>query len=108
MAQPGSAAAFGQKAFMARNCTDGDAVRSSRLMGTVTGPGGGDGGADIGGYGARRTSGETGGESGTGSGEVEGGSVTILQLYAATEVPPEGVGRTASVSTRFGHLSPPS
>lgn len=66
-------------------------------MGTVTGAGGG---ADIGGYGARRTSGETGGESGTGSGEIEGGSVTILQLYAATEVPPEGVGRIASFSTR--------
>jgi hypothetical protein len=69
-------------------------------MGTVTGPGGG---GDIGGDGERRTSGETGGESGTGSGEIEGGSVTILQLYAAAEVPPEGVGRTASVSTRFGH-----
>ena len=69
-------------------------------MGTVTGPGGG-GGAVLVGDGERRTSGETGGESGTGIGEIEGGSVTIMQLYAATEVPPEGMGRTASFSTRF-------
>ena len=56
-------------------------------MGTVTGPGGGEA---VGGmFSERRTSGGTGSESGTVSGDIEGGSVTILQLYLSTVVPPE-------------------
>ena len=103
MAQPGSAAAFGQKALMARHCTDAEADLSNQLIGTVTDPGGagagGRAGADgsgtgIGWYSGRRTSGGAGCESGTGSGEMEGRSVTVLQLYPSRSVPPEGEGRT--------------
>ena len=72
---------------MARNCTDGDATRSSQLIGTVTGPAGGGGDAGIGGGGDWRSSGETGCEPGAGSGEIEG--VTIVLLYAPATVPPE-------------------
>ena len=92
MAQPGSAAAFGQKAFIARNCTEGDAVRSSQLIGTVTRPSGGGGW-----YSERRTSGGTGCELGTGSGDIECKRVTILQLYALEVVPPEAEGRTVPI-----------
>ena len=57
-------------------------------MGTVTGPGGGE--AVSGEFSERRTAGGTGSESGTVSGDIEGGGVTILQLYLSAVVPPEG------------------
>ena len=73
---------------MARNCTDGDAVRNSQPIGTVTGPFGGEAVSGV--FSERRTSGGTGSESGTGGGDIEGGGITILQLYLSAVVPLEG------------------